>query len=91
MGYQIICNNIEQCIINGFDGIQELRRYIFEDWRTVCVGKNGMENWYLNASDVMLKGKLNKAFEEAVLSVEHILGTNFLVPKQWYDYNKQFT
>lgn len=85
---QMIFNNIEQCIKNDFDGINELSRYIFEDWRTVCVGKNGMENWYLNISDVILKGKLNKSFEEVALSVERILGTNFLVPRNWYSYNE---
>lgn len=85
---QIIFNNIEQCIKNNFDGIKELSRYIFEDWRTVCIGKNGMENWYLNVSDVRLKGKLNKSFEEVALSVERILGTKFLVPRKWYSYNE---
>lgn len=85
---QIITNNIEQCIKNDFDGIKELSGYIFEDWRTVCVGKNGMANWYLNVSDVILKEQLNNAFEEVALSVEHILDTNFLIPRKWYSYNE---
>ncbi len=85
---QIISNNIEQCILHDFDGIQELSRFIYEDWRTVCVGKTGMENWYLNTSDIMLKEKWNKSFEGIALFIERILNTNFLVPRKWYDYNE---
>ena len=85
---QIISNNVEQCIINDFDGIKELSRYVYEDWRVVCVGKNGIQNWYLNVSDLTLKGEWNKSFEEVALSVEQILGTNFIVPRKWYCYDE---
>lgn len=85
---QIISNNVEQCIINDFDGIKELSRYVYEDWQVVCVGKNGIQNWYLNVSDLTLKGKWNKSFEEVALSVEQILGTNFIVPRKWYCYDE---
>ena len=85
---QIISNNVEQCIINDFDGIKELSRYVYEDWRVVCVGKNGIQNWYLNVSDLTLKGNLNKSFEEVALSVDQILGTNFIVPRKWYCYDE---
>ena len=85
---QIISNNINQCIINDFDGIVELSRYVYEDWRNVCVGKSGMQNWYLNISDLNLKAKWNKLFEEIALSVEQILGTNFIVPRKWYCYDE---
>lgn len=85
---QIICNNIEQCIMNDFDGIKELSRYVYEDWRVVCVGKNGIENWYLNVSDLVLKENWNKSFEEVALSVDQILGTNFIVPRKWYSYDE---
>lgn len=85
---QIIYKNIEQCIMNDFDGIKELSRYVYEDWRNVCVGQNGIENWYLNVSDLTLKGKWNKSFEELALSVDRILGTNFIVPRKWYSYDE---
>lgn len=85
---QIISNNIEQCITNDFDGIEELSRYVYEDWRVVCAGKNGIENWYLNVSDLALKEKWNKSFEEVALSVDQILDTNFIVPKKWYSYDE---
>ena len=85
---QIISNNIEQCIKYNFDGIEELSRYVYEDWRIVCVGKKGIENWYFNIEDIRLKGKINKTFEEVALSVEKILGTNFIVQKKWYSYDE---
>ena len=81
---QIIANNIEQCIIYNFDEIEELSRYVYEDWRNVCTGKIGIENWYLDIGDLELKRKLNEEFEEAALSVEKILGTNFIIPRKWY-------
>lgn len=85
---QIISRNIEQCIKYNFDGIEELSRYVYEDWRIVCVGKKGIENWYLNIDDLKLKGKINKTFEDVALSVEKILGTNFIVPRKWYSYDE---
>lgn len=85
---KIIYNNIEQCIKNDFDGIRELSRYVYDDWRVVCVGKKGIENWYLNVSDLTLKEKWNKSFEEVALSVEQILGTNFIIPRKWYSYDE---
>lgn len=81
---QIIANNIEQCIIYNFDEIEELSRYVYEDWRNVCTRKIGIENWYLDIGDLELKRKLNEEFEEAALSVEKILGTNFIIPRKWY-------
>lgn len=81
---QMISHNIEKCIKCDFDGIEELSRYIYEDWRTVCVGKNGIENHYLNIDDITLKCKVNKEFDALALSVEQLLGTNFLVPREWY-------
>lgn len=84
---QILSNNIEQCIMYSYDEIEELSRYVFEDWRIVCLGKNGIENWYLNIDDLRLKGRWNEEFEEVVLSVEKILGTNFIVPRKWYSYD----
>ena len=50
--------------------------------------KNGIQNWYLNVSNLTLKGKWNKSFEEVALSVEQILGTNFIVPRKWYCYDE---
>lgn len=85
---KIISNNVEQCIRYNFDGIEVLGRYVYEDWRSVCVGKKGIENWYLNINDLKLKGKVNKAFEEVALSVEKILGTNFIIPRKWYSYDE---
>lgn len=85
---QMISSNIEQCIKYNFDGIEELSRYVYEDWRIVCVGKNGIENWYLNIEDLKLKGKINKTFEEVALSVDETLGTNFIVQRKWYSYDE---
>lgn len=85
---QRISNNIEQCITHNFDGIQELGAYVLEDWRIVCVGKDGAQNWYLNISDIELKEEWNKSFDEIALSVENILNTNFLVPRKWYSYSE---
>lgn len=85
---QIISSNIEQCIKCNFDGIDELSGYIYEDWRRVCVGKKGIENWYFNIEDLKLKGKVNKTFEEVALSVEKILATNFVVQRKWYSYDE---
>lgn len=85
---QIISSNIEQCIKCNFDGIDELSGYIYEDWRRVCVGKKGIENWYFNIEDLKLKGKVNKTFEEVAVSVEKILATNFVVQRKWYSYDE---
>jgi len=85
---QIISNNIGQCIRYNFDGIEELSKYVYEDWRSVCVGKKGIENWYLNIGDLKFKGEINKAIEEVALSVEKILGTNFIIPRKWYSYDE---
>lgn len=81
---QMISKNIGHCIRYNFDGIEELSRYIYEDWRSVCVGKLGVQNWYLNIVDLELKGKVNKIFEDTALTVEKILGTNFIIPRKWY-------
>lgn len=81
---QMISKNIGHCIRYNFDGIEELSRYIYEDWRSVCVGKLGVENWYLNIVDLELRGKVNKIFEDTALTVEKILGTNFIIPRKWY-------
>ena len=85
---QIIANNIDECIKCEFDGIEELSKYIYEDWRTVCVGKNGIENWYLNTTDLELKGQLNKEFEKVAMDVEQIITTNYIIPKKWYSYDE---
>ncbi len=81
---QIISNNIKTCTANDFDGIKELSGYVYEDWRSVCLGKNGIENWYLDVSDWVLKENWNKAFEKMAISVDHILGTDFIIPRKWY-------
>lgn len=81
---QIISNNIETCIANDFDGIKELSGYVYEDWRSVCLGKNGIENWYLDVSDWVLKENWNKAFEKIAITVDHILCTDFIIPRKWY-------
>lgn len=62
---RIISKNIEQCIRCDFDGINELSTYVYEDWRSVCVGENGIEKWYLKIADLGSKSKLNEAFEKA--------------------------
>ena len=85
---KIISSNIEQCIKHNFDGVEELSRYIYEDWRNVCVGNKGIENWYLNIEDLKQKGKINKTFEEIALSIEKILSTNFIIPRKWYSYDE---
>lgn len=85
---KIISNNVEECIKYNFDEIEFLSRCVYEDWRYACIGKNGIANWYLDIDDLTLKGKLNEEFEEAALSVEKILGTNFIIPRKWYSYDE---
>lgn len=85
---QMLSGNIEQCIKYNFDGIEELSKYVYEDWRSVCVGRNGIENWYFDIDDIESKGKTNRAFEELALSVDKVLGTNFIIRRKWYSYDE---
>ena len=85
---QIISRNVEKCILDEFDGIEELSQYIYEDWRKICVGNGGIENWYLNISDLELKGEYNKKIEEICISIEKILGTNFVIPRIWLNFDE---
>lgn len=84
----MLVNNIEKCIKYDFDGIKELSRYVYEDWKCVCLGKNGIEKWYFNIEDLNLKWEINKTFEEIACSVDEILGTNFIVKRKWYSYDE---
>lgn len=56
----MMARNIEQCINNQFEGIEELSKYIFEDWRIACVGEYGIDNWYLDIQDLICKQEVNK-------------------------------
>ena len=84
----MMVRNIEQCINNQFEGIEELSKYIFEDWRIACVGNYGMDNWYLDLQDLICKQEVNKEIQKRVLYIEHTLKTNYIIPKKWYSYKE---
>lgn len=83
---KIISNNIKECISCNYDGFNILIKYIQEDWRKVCLGKDSMENWVLHVTELELKGNINKQFEELARKVDKQLEANYLVPKTWFCY-----
>ena len=81
---QIMSNNMDICLKNNFDGIEILETYILEDWRSVCKGENGIENWYFHIGDIMLKEKINNEFQKEALCIDKVLNTNYIIPKKWF-------
>lgn len=85
---QMMSNNMYACLKNNFNGVEILETYILEDWRSVCKGKNGIENWYLKIGDIMLKEKINNKFQQETLCIDKVLKTNYIIPKKWFSYEE---
>lgn len=85
---QMMSNNLDACLKNNFEGVEILETYILEDWKSVCKGENGIENWYLKIGDTMLKEKINNKFQQEALCIDKVLNTNYIIPKKWFSYEE---
>ena len=85
---QMMSNNLDACLKKNFEGVEILETYILEDWKSVCKGENGIENWYLKIGDTMLKEKINNKFQQEALCIDKVLNTNYIIPKKWFSYEE---
>lgn len=83
----IMKKNIVICIENDYDGIEELVRYLSEDWALACKCDNGLGTWYIMSDNIDIKASQNRKFEEAILEIDKILQANYIIPRTWYDSN----
>jgi hypothetical protein len=83
----IMKKNIETCVDNDYDGIDELVGYLCEDWTLACKSEHGLGTWYVKDDNIDIKAIENRKFEQAILEIDKILQTNYIMPRTWYDSN----
>ena len=80
----MISNNIDICIRQDCFGLEELNKYIYEDWRNICISGQKLENWHLKMVGYAWKRDINQILEGYLLSIDDRLETNYIIPKKWF-------
>jgi hypothetical protein len=83
--YLLLMNkNIQICVNCNYQGIEELSKYLYEDWMNACKLENGVGEWYISGIDLDDKAIQNKRFENNILDIDKILCTNNIILRNWY-------
>lgn len=77
--------NVEICIECNFDGINDLYKYLREDWRAVFTENAGILKWKINKEDIDDKAFYNGSFFSKIEKIDEILQANMYVKNEWID------
>ncbi|MDE7422776.1 MAG: hypothetical protein K2N51_03655 [Lachnospiraceae bacterium] len=80
----IMKKNIQICIECNYDGIEELSKYLCEDWRQLFKGNDGIESWYIPIDNIDLKACTNIMLEDCLEKIDRLLNVNFFIKRKWY-------
>ncbi|WP_099467935.1 hypothetical protein [Konateibacter massiliensis] len=77
--------NIEICIECNFDGINDLYKYLLEDWKKVCDINIGIRNWKIYKEEIDDMAFSNRLFFAKIEKIDKILKANMYISRQWID------
>jgi hypothetical protein len=82
---KLMNKNVEICIKCNFDGINDLYKYLLEDWKEVCDINTGIKNWKIYKDEMDDMAFSNRSFFAKIEEVDKILKANMYVSRQWLD------
>lgn len=88
----LMLKNVEICISNNYDSIDELTIYLQEDYKSIFRKEKEIENFHIPSNDINKKAEQNLKVQELLAQIDYLLETDigevhFLAGREWYNTN----